>query len=89
MRTYRQGANERTLYRASVDGRLEVGDYVTGVTWTADAGITTADSDFGDDYVEIEAEGGEVDTQYTFQAVLDTANGRKIESSFIVMVVDR
>lgn len=89
MKTFRQGTNEKILRAVDFTDRLDAGDTINAVTWTVTNGITTSGSDYEDTYVEIVATGGTVDTQYTFQAVADTVDGRKHEKSFIVMVVGR
>lgn len=89
MKTHRQGTNEKVAYPLDFSDKLEPGDRIISAAWTVSNGITTSGEDFTDCTTEIVAEGGTVDTQYTFQCVATTADGRKYERSFIVMVVDR
>ena len=89
MKTVRQGTNEKRLHLLDFGDRLDAEDYITAVTWTVEAGITTSSSDFSDTTAEIVATGGTVNTEYSFQAVVDTSLGRKHEKSLLVLVVDR
>lgn len=89
MRTYRQGANEKRTHVADFSDRLETGDTLASAVWTVTGGITTSGEAVEDEYAEIVAEGGTVNTSYTFQCVATTQEGRKHEKSFIVQVVDR
>ena len=88
MRTERQSSTEKVHYAIDFGDRLDECDYITGVTWTA-SGMTTSDSDFTPSYAEIVATGGTVGTEYTLQAVVDTALGRKHEKTIAVLVVER
>jgi hypothetical protein len=71
------------------DEILDSGDRILSAVWTVTNGITTAEEAITDCTASLEAYGGTVDTQYTFQCVATTNEGRKHERSFIVMVVDR
>ena len=89
MRTVRQGTNEKRLHVLDFSDQLEDGDYITSVTWTIDAGVTTASEDYDAGSVEIVAYGGTANTSYTFQAVATTHDARKYEKTFELLVIDR
>lgn len=86
MRTYTKYVSEKIRRGIDWSDSLIDGDEVVSAEWIVSQGLTGLSAAFGQDYADIDLEGGTVGEQYKVTNNVSTSEGLEYSRSFMVLV---
>lgn len=87
--TYRKDPSDVLDYGFDYSSWMDTGDSISTSTWTVPDGITKTSQSNDDDHTTIWVSGGTAGTKYRITNKIVTDEGRTLERSFDIVVVNR